>query len=134
MYDTRISQPETTMSDPGKVAMSCSLLANRQPSRQRASRACDACRRRKMKCNGSTPTCEQCQSVGIMCRYSDIKRIREKKHLKSVTSKMERYEELLHDIASQVEEPIANRIRNTLTVCTLPFLAHASLSGRIWSD
>lgn len=126
MCDTRSSQPETTMSDPGKVAISRSLPANRQPSRQRASRACDACRRRKMKCNGSTPTCEQCKSVGIMCLYSDIKRIREKKQLKSVTSKMERYEELLRDIASQVEEPIANRIRNTLTVCTLPFLAHAS--------
>ncbi|KAJ1943179.1 hypothetical protein EC988_006302, partial [Linderina pennispora] len=33
-------------------------------------RACDNCRRRKVKCDGTKPSCAHCQRVGASCHYS----------------------------------------------------------------
>ncbi|KEQ68686.1 hypothetical protein M436DRAFT_14634, partial [Aureobasidium namibiae CBS 147.97] len=32
--------------------------------------ACDACRNRKTKCNGSRPSCQQCCTRGLACIYA----------------------------------------------------------------
>ncbi|KAI8323334.1 hypothetical protein GQ54DRAFT_258360, partial [Martensiomyces pterosporus] len=33
-------------------------------------RACDNCRRRKVKCDGGKPSCAHCRRVGASCHYS----------------------------------------------------------------
>jgi hypothetical protein len=40
-----------------------------QPTQKRASKACDACKRRKVKCNGQE-RCQQCAHLGLRCVYS----------------------------------------------------------------
>jgi len=40
-----------------------------QPNQKRASKACDACKRRKVKCNGQE-RCQQCAHLGLRCVYS----------------------------------------------------------------
>jgi hypothetical protein len=40
-----------------------------QPSQKRVSKACDACKRRKVRCNGQT-RCQQCAHLGLRCIYS----------------------------------------------------------------
>lgn len=39
------------------------------PSHKRVSKACDACKRRKVRCNGQ-PRCQQCAHLGLRCIYS----------------------------------------------------------------
>jgi hypothetical protein len=40
-----------------------------QPTQKRVSKACDACKRRKVRCNGQT-RCQQCAHLGLRCIYS----------------------------------------------------------------
>lgn len=40
-----------------------------QSSQKRVSKACDACKRRKVRCNGQT-RCQQCAHLGLRCIYS----------------------------------------------------------------
>ncbi|KAI4699672.1 hypothetical protein J4E81_004699 [Alternaria sp. BMP 2799] len=40
-----------------------------QPSQKRVSKACDACKRRKVRCNGQA-RCQQCAHLGLRCIYS----------------------------------------------------------------
>ncbi|KAJ4307699.1 hypothetical protein N0V94_009646, partial [Neodidymelliopsis sp. IMI 364377] len=46
------------------------------PSTQkRVSKACDACKRRKVKCNGHD-RCQQCSHLGLRCVYSATGKLR----------------------------------------------------------
>ncbi|KAI9786697.1 MAG: hypothetical protein M1816_007838 [Peltula sp. TS41687] len=40
-------------------------------SQSRIAQACDRCRSKKIRCDGTRPTCSQCASVGFECRTSD---------------------------------------------------------------
>lgn len=40
-----------------------------QPTQKRVLKACDACKRRKVKCNGQE-RCQQCAHLGLRCIYS----------------------------------------------------------------
>ncbi|RDW72930.1 hypothetical protein BP6252_06837 [Coleophoma cylindrospora] len=39
-------------------------------------RACDSCRRKKIKCDATTPQCRNCQSASVGCTYNDPRRKR----------------------------------------------------------
>ncbi|PIA19022.1 hypothetical protein COEREDRAFT_27174, partial [Coemansia reversa NRRL 1564] len=39
--------------------------------RQRISRACDRCRRKKVKCDGRRPICTHCEAIDASCTYMD---------------------------------------------------------------
>lgn len=43
------------------------------------SRACDPCRRRKVRCNGQH-RCQQCEHLDLLCTYSDNQRARSRKN------------------------------------------------------
>lgn len=84
----------------------------------RTSRACNPCRERKAKCDGSKPTCSQCRSLGVTsCFYPEslVNRLREE--LKSVRDENENYLALLRDLKNELEEPIAKRISKVIKVC-----------------
>lgn len=38
--------------------------------RRRTAVACETCRRRKTRCSGSHPSCQQCAQLGLRCRYN----------------------------------------------------------------
>ncbi|KAJ4229180.1 hypothetical protein NW759_003902 [Fusarium solani] len=40
--------------------------------RRRFAKACDACRRKKLRCDGQRPICTRCQRLGNSCRYADV--------------------------------------------------------------
>ncbi|KAJ5908749.1 hypothetical protein N7495_001431 [Penicillium taxi] len=78
---------------------------------RRLGRACESCRRRKIKCSGDRPTCGQCAYCGKDCVYKDIKRIRIEKHLALLSKYAECYEALLRGIEGKVDASIARRIK-----------------------
>ena len=41
-----------------------------EPKRARILKACDVCRRRKVRCNGDPVRCQQCTHLGLRCVYS----------------------------------------------------------------
>ena len=45
------------------------IMNMEQPSQKRVSKACDACKRRKVRCNGQA-RCQQCAHLGLRCIYS----------------------------------------------------------------
>lgn len=95
-------------------------IVREKRDRQRTSRACDACRARKMKCDGQSPKCSQCQGQGLEeCFYSDKKNVRERKELSSSKNTIAMYEELLRDLLLIVDEDYAARITDALEVPAL---------------
>ena len=40
-------------------------------AQSRIAQACDRCRSKKIRCDGTRPTCSQCANVGFECRTSD---------------------------------------------------------------
>ncbi|KAA8642526.1 Zn(II)2Cys6 transcription factor [Aspergillus tanneri] len=50
-----------------------------QPVGWRIPKACQECRKRKIKCNGASP-CKTCDLRGTPCAYRDVTRQRKKKH------------------------------------------------------
>ncbi|KAI7903545.1 fungal-specific transcription factor domain-containing protein [Cokeromyces recurvatus] len=47
---------------------------NSSKKRVRASQACVHCRKKKIKCDESRPSCTQCQEVNVMCEYTEPKK------------------------------------------------------------
>ena len=37
--------------------------------RKRLTQACDACRKKKVKCSGNKPSCNNCTRLGVTCTY-----------------------------------------------------------------
>ncbi|KAJ5489106.1 hypothetical protein N7539_003996 [Penicillium diatomitis] len=66
--------------------------------RQRVTRACDACRVIKLKCNGKRPSCGYCITVGEPCLYSASKREALQIDLHRLEDKVQDYESTLSDI------------------------------------
>ncbi|RKP35442.1 hypothetical protein BJ085DRAFT_7887, partial [Dimargaris cristalligena] len=62
--------------------------------RQRVSRACDACRKKKVKCDGVSPICTNCQLLENVCTYKDTakKRGPPKGYIDAIESKLTRME------------------------------------------
>lgn len=47
---------------------------SRPTKRQRVSLACDCCRKKKIKCDGKTPTCTSCLNNRLDCSYTQPER------------------------------------------------------------
>ena len=54
---------------PGILPMKVIKVGNSAQSR--IAQACDRCRSKKIRCDGTRPTCSQCATVGFECRTSD---------------------------------------------------------------
>ncbi|EPS32378.1 hypothetical protein PDE_07338 [Penicillium oxalicum 114-2] len=66
--------------------------------RQRVTRACDACRLIKLRCNGKRPSCGYCATIGKPCLYSASKREALQIDLHRLEGKVQEYESTLNDI------------------------------------
>lgn len=99
-----------------KVAIPRITGPNVNRGRRRSARACEACRQRKIKCDGVKPTCGQCDYHNNQCSYEDVKRVREQKELLLLGHRVEHYEQLLRSLETEVEPHTARKIRKTLKV------------------
>ncbi|KAJ2700324.1 hypothetical protein H4R19_005478, partial [Coemansia spiralis] len=68
--------------------------------RQRISRACDRCRRKKVKCDGGHPTCAHCAAIDVTCTYLDTakKRGPPKGYIDAIESRLRAAERLLREL------------------------------------
>lgn len=111
-----------------KVAIPRIVAPTTNRGRRRSARACEACRQRKIKCDGVKPTCGQCSYHNNQCSYEDVKRVRDQKELKFLGQRVENYENLLRSLEEEVEPPTARRIRRTLKVSIFDSKTRSSLS------
>lgn len=72
------------------------------PSKRRvrhASRACDECRRRKIRCDGMVPQCTICKNRGSSCEYKDEDRRKTNlEHIEDINARMDRFEKLVENL------------------------------------
>ncbi|WWD04681.1 hypothetical protein V865_002752 [Kwoniella europaea PYCC6329] len=63
------------------------------------SRACDNCRRRKIRCDGQYPQCGVCKERDCPCEYKDEdKRKTHQEHMDLLNNRMDRFEKLIEDL------------------------------------
>ncbi|KAI9314717.1 fungal-specific transcription factor domain-containing protein [Dichotomocladium elegans] len=84
--------------------------------RQRVSRACDLCRRKKIKCDGGSPICSNCQAFSLECSYKDTtkKRGPPKGYIEAVESRLQKLESYLRDVAKDSDDPKARMLLEEL--------------------
>ncbi|OBZ84950.1 Nitrogen assimilation transcription factor nit-4 [Choanephora cucurbitarum] len=68
--------------------------------RQRVSRACDLCRKKKIKCDGAAPICGNCKAFQLGCSYQDTtkKRGPPKGYIEAIENRLHKLEGYLQDI------------------------------------
>ncbi|KAK8864738.1 hypothetical protein IAR55_001994 [Kwoniella newhampshirensis] len=75
--------------------------ARRQVSH--VSRACDGCRRRKMRCDGGHPRCAACEDRDAACEYNDEDRRKTNmEHLQDMNARMDRFEHLIENLIQAI--------------------------------
>ncbi|KAI7823946.1 fungal-specific transcription factor domain-containing protein [Kickxella alabastrina] len=70
----------------------------------RLMRACDNCRRKKVKCNGTKPSCLHCTRMKLPCHYSPL--VRKKRVRRSIIDKLEERLESME----QMLQPLVERL------------------------
>ncbi|KAJ7631325.1 fungal-specific transcription factor domain-containing protein [Mycena polygramma] len=80
--------------------------------KRRFERACDFCRRRRRRCDGSLKSgkleeCTACNHAGVDCSYVD------KRHVDSLKARLERSEALVRNLRAQ----LVTNTSNTLSLC-----------------
>ncbi|KAJ2812289.1 hypothetical protein H4S07_001502 [Coemansia furcata] len=70
----------------------------------RLMRACDNCRRKKVKCNGTKPSCSHCTRMKLGCHYSPL--VRKKRVRRSIIDKLEERLESME----QMLQPLVERL------------------------
>lgn len=84
-----------------------------KPERARTSHACEPCRERKTKCDGSRPACRRCLHTGTTCYYGYGKGWRKRKTAEDLTAtsrRLARYERLLSEIMPLVSPEVRTLI------------------------
>ncbi|KAL1923516.1 uncharacterized protein VTP21DRAFT_8496 [Calcarisporiella thermophila] len=71
-----------------------------QPSRHRAKRACDQCRKRKIRCNGGPTACDKCILANLECSHDNVARKRgpPKGYIQAAESRLTRVITVLGDL------------------------------------
>ncbi|VVT54183.1 uncharacterized protein SAPINGB_P003948 [Magnusiomyces paraingens] len=82
-----------------------------KPKRQRVSIACDLCRKKKIKCDGKTPSCSSCAANRLPCVYAQPERKQKQRKsrvstLSLLDSRLRRIETLLETVAPLIEQNI----------------------------
>ncbi|KAH8552423.1 fungal-specific transcription factor domain-containing protein [Umbelopsis sp. PMI_123] len=81
---------------------------------QRIGRACDECRRRKVRCNGVYPSCHRCKSQSIVCHYKNpIKKRGPSKE--SLENRLHKMEALISTLVTENQHDSSNETVETGT-------------------
>ncbi|KAF9965067.1 hypothetical protein BGZ70_005467 [Mortierella alpina] len=78
--------------------------------RRRVSRACDTCRRKKVRCDGLQPSCTNCTTFGFQCTFNDSakKRGPPKGYIEALENRLHRMENLLGGLVQTGDRPKAD--------------------------
>ncbi|KAJ1931821.1 hypothetical protein EC988_009661, partial [Linderina pennispora] len=74
---------------------------------QRLLQACDSCRRKKIKCDSTKPSCWQCKNMRLACHYSPL--VRKRRRRRSAVGNLEQRIECMERIL----QPLIERILPT---------------------
>ncbi|KAJ2492826.1 hypothetical protein IWW37_001124 [Coemansia sp. RSA 2050] len=85
----------------GRASIEKDEVSNKPPSLMRA---CDSCRRKKVKCNGIKPSCLHCTRMKLACHYSLL--VRKKRVRRSIIDKLEERLESME----QMLQPLVERL------------------------
>ncbi|ORX90001.1 hypothetical protein K493DRAFT_288603, partial [Basidiobolus meristosporus CBS 931.73] len=85
--------------------------------KSRTSRACDICRRKKVKCDGLKPSCSNCSTLGSKCTYLDKpkKRGPQTSQPKALEARLKHLEKLLTSLVDQggsLSSQVTNELRS----------------------
>src|SRR5437764_1289462 len=71
--------------------------------RKRLTQACDACRKKKVKCSGEKPSCNNCTRLGLHCTYLPSTRKRGPRVglVESLEKRLQQMEKLLQPLKEQ---------------------------------
>src|SRR3954453_24191631 len=71
--------------------------------RKRLTQACDACRKKKVKCSGEKPSCNNCTRLGTTCTYLPSTRKRGPRVglVESLEKRLQQMEKLLQPLKEQ---------------------------------
>ncbi|KAL7328127.1 hypothetical protein PS15p_206447 [Mucor circinelloides] len=74
--------------------------------RQRVSRACDLCRKKKIKCDGASPVCGNCLAFHLECSYKDTtkKRGPPKGYIEAIENRLHKLEAYLNDVVKEEQD------------------------------
>ncbi|CAG8645862.1 9755_t:CDS:2 [Rhizophagus irregularis] len=97
---------------PTFTSINVSSLINNPPAseaetppikRKRLTQACDACRKKKVKCSGEKPTCNNCARLGVNCTYLPSTRKRGPRVglVESLEKRLQQMEKLLQPLKEQ---------------------------------
>ncbi|KAJ5673393.1 hypothetical protein N7507_002520 [Penicillium longicatenatum] len=75
--------------------------------------SCEACRKRKVKCNGSSPSCSRCAARGEVCVYSLAPTL---SYTKQLETRVTQLEEALAKLRSQNVEAEAKKVSSPASV------------------
>lgn len=72
---------------------------SRDPKRRRIARACDMCRKKKIKCDGKAPKCSHCENYKTECHFTQVEKKRAPpkgaKYIEGLENRLGRMESLL---------------------------------------
>ncbi|KAF4971472.1 hypothetical protein FSARC_1700 [Fusarium sarcochroum] len=74
------------------------------PSRRQALNACDACRKRKTKCDESKPSCARCTRLGLDCSYVETVAAKKNLSVTELTGTLKRMDEKLDILTAFVQQ------------------------------
>ncbi|KAJ1657612.1 hypothetical protein IWQ61_003006 [Dispira simplex] len=77
--------------------------------------ACDLCRRKKIKCDGTKPNCNNCQKAPAGCHYSLVapRKVVRRGNMNNIKARLESLEQLIGPLVSQI-----SRLNETLATGT----------------
>ncbi|CCT75820.1 uncharacterized protein FFUJ_11862 [Fusarium fujikuroi IMI 58289] len=82
------------------------------PSRRQALNACEACRKRKTKCDERKPACARCTRLGLECMYIETVAAKKNLSIEELTGTLKRMDEKL-DVLTAFAQPQAPTTAST---------------------
>ncbi|KAK9467067.1 fungal-specific transcription factor domain-containing protein [Lipomyces arxii] len=119
--------------------------------KRRIARACDCCRKRKVRCDGQMPSCANCINYKTECVFTYTERKKRNpakgaKYIESLESRLEKMEDLIsafvpeynmdaNDDPAEFDSTVLNKIRDVMRskVGSVSGIASASVDGSIKS-
>lgn len=115
----------------------------RDPKRRRIARACDMCRKKKIKCDGKMPKCSHCENYKTECIFTHVEKKRAPpkgaKYIEGLENRLGRMENLLRlsgllaeddggrtDLGT-LEKRLAEQTRTAKSNATSPQSQHSSM-------
>ncbi|KAH7216106.1 hypothetical protein DER44DRAFT_820991 [Fusarium oxysporum] len=90
------------------------------PSRRQALNACEACRKRKTKCDERKPTCARCTRLGLECMYIETVAAKKNLSIEELTGTLKRMDEKLDVLTALAQQNDGHHQAHTTGLASSP--------------